>query len=54
LRDAWNHELWMAIRKHVPPVNIDAEIVVIDALDASAVHIPLQHSPEVLHAVPLP
>jgi hypothetical protein len=54
LRDAWNHEVWVSNIGYPPPIDIDPEILVVDELNGSSRHIPLDHTAKFLHAVPLP
>jgi hypothetical protein len=53
LRDAWNHELWVSNIGY-PQMNIEPEILIVDELHSSSRHIALQHTAEVMRAVPLP
>jgi hypothetical protein len=54
LRDVWDHEVWVANKGYGPPIDIAPEILVVDELHGTTRHIALDHTAEVLHAVPLP
>ena len=52
LRDVWNHEVWVSNEKQLGTLR--PGILIVDEEQGTSRHVPFDHFPGMLHAVPLP